>query len=54
MRQQSRLNGAPTWPRVMLGIRLYCAGWLSLDPLRHVDLCGTILLPLMLWLAGAD
>ena len=29
------------------------AGRLSLNPLRHVDLFGTVLLPLMLWSAGA-
>jgi Zn-dependent protease len=28
------------------------AGRLSLNPLRHVDLFGTVLLPLMLWSAG--
>ena len=29
------------------------AGRLSLNPLRHVDLVGTVLLPLLLWSAGA-
>ena len=29
------------------------AGRLSLNPLRHVDLFGTVLLSLMLWSAGA-
>lgn len=29
------------------------AGRLSLNPLRHVDLFGTVLLPLMLWSSGA-
>ena len=29
------------------------AGRLSLNPLRHVDLFGTVLLPLLLWSAGA-
>ena len=53
MRQQSRLSGAPTWPRVTLGIRLYDAGRLSVNPLRRVDRFGTALLPLMLRLAGA-
>ena len=28
------------------------AGRLSLNPLRHVDLVGTVLLPLLLWSAG--
>ncbi len=29
------------------------AGRLSLNPLRHVDLFGTVLLPLLLWSSGA-
>jgi len=29
------------------------AGRLSLNPLRHVDLVGTVLLPLLLWSSGA-
>jgi len=29
------------------------AGRLSLNPLRHIDLFGTVLLPLMLWSSGA-
>ncbi|HNV03383.1 MAG TPA: site-2 protease family protein [Vicinamibacterales bacterium] len=29
------------------------AGRLSLNPLRHLDLFGTVLLPLMLWSSGA-